>query len=153
MHIIPHTCWAMNFCELTLAITPNRWRAGAPRGGLLRRGLGVVSQSAWCAKEIILLVRFIYYQLFCKTFSLCNKVCDIHLYTLSHCLCWSSLAHIWDASGFAPQIRVWQREWVVRIEGRNDGHRGPLLLLLGCYGAPHKCGIKREVAPDERILS
>ena len=20
MHIIPHTCWAMNFCELTLAI-------------------------------------------------------------------------------------------------------------------------------------
>ena len=20
MHIIPHTCWAMNFCELTLVI-------------------------------------------------------------------------------------------------------------------------------------
>jgi hypothetical protein len=22
MHIIPHTCWAMNVCELTLAINP-----------------------------------------------------------------------------------------------------------------------------------
>jgi hypothetical protein len=45
------------------------------------------------AKEIIL-VRFIHYHLFCKTFSLCNKVCDIYLYTLSHCMCWFSLAHI-----------------------------------------------------------
>jgi hypothetical protein len=30
---------------------------------------------------------FIYYLLFCKTFSLYNKVCDIRLYTLSHCMC------------------------------------------------------------------
>ena len=22
MHIIPHTCWTMNFCELTLVIKP-----------------------------------------------------------------------------------------------------------------------------------
>jgi hypothetical protein len=44
-------------------------------------------------KEIIL-VCFIYYPLFCNTFSLCNRVCDIYLYTLSHCMCLSSLAHI-----------------------------------------------------------
>jgi hypothetical protein len=40
-----------------------------------------------CAEEIILLVRFIYYQLFRKIFLLCKKVCDIRLYTLSHCMC------------------------------------------------------------------
>jgi hypothetical protein len=27
---------------------------------------------------------------------LCNKVCDIRLYTLSHYMCWSCLLHIWD---------------------------------------------------------
>jgi hypothetical protein len=30
--------------------------------------------------EEIILVQFIYYQLFCKTFLLCNKVCDICFY-------------------------------------------------------------------------
>jgi hypothetical protein len=101
MHIIPHTCWAMNFCELTLAInTPHthRWRAGATRGGLLRRvrrGLGVVSQSAWWRHGTIVLVCFIYYQLYCKTFSLCNKACDICIFILSHYMCWSCFAHIW----------------------------------------------------------
>jgi hypothetical protein len=60
------------------------------------------------AKEIIL-VRFIYHQLFCKTFLLCNKVCDMRLYTLSHCMCLSCLAHIWDAPGFASEgmLTIW----------------------------------------------
>jgi hypothetical protein len=52
-------------------------------------------------KEIIL-VRFIYYQLFCKIFSLCNKFYDIYVYTLNHCICWSSLAHIWYTPRVAP---------------------------------------------------
>ena len=81
---------------------PHRWRSGGPGGRLLRGvwwGLGVVSSWLDGVKEIIL-VRIIYSRLFCKTFSLCNKVCDIRLYTLSHCMCWSSLAHIWDAPGF-----------------------------------------------------
>jgi hypothetical protein len=30
IHIIPHTCWAMNVCKLTLAITPHRWTSGTP---------------------------------------------------------------------------------------------------------------------------
>jgi hypothetical protein len=30
MHIIPHTCWAMNFYELTLAITPTGEEQVAP---------------------------------------------------------------------------------------------------------------------------
>jgi hypothetical protein len=38
--------------------------------------------------EIVILVRVIfYYQLVCKTFSLCNKDYNIHLYTLSYCMC------------------------------------------------------------------
>jgi hypothetical protein len=41
------------------------------------------------AEEIIILVRFMYYQLFCKTFSLYNKDYDIRLYTLSRCMCGS----------------------------------------------------------------
>jgi hypothetical protein len=41
--------------------------------------------SQFDGAEKIILVRFIYYQLFCKTFSLCNKVSDICLYTLSYC--------------------------------------------------------------------
>jgi hypothetical protein len=36
--------------------------------------------------EIFILARIIYYQLICKTFSLCNKYDDIHLYTLIHCM-------------------------------------------------------------------
>jgi hypothetical protein len=47
----------------------------------------VLSPSQLDGAEEIILVRFIYYHLFCKAFSLCNKVCDIHLYTLSHCMC------------------------------------------------------------------
>jgi hypothetical protein len=47
----------------------------------------VLSPSQLDGAEEIILVRFIYYQLFCKAFSLCNKVCDIRLYTLSHCMC------------------------------------------------------------------
>jgi hypothetical protein len=38
-------------------------------------------------REIIILVRLIYYQLFCKTFLLCKKDYDIRLYTLNHCMC------------------------------------------------------------------
>jgi hypothetical protein len=34
-----------------------------------------------------MLVQFIYGQLFCKAFSLCNKDYNICLYTLSHCMC------------------------------------------------------------------
>jgi hypothetical protein len=57
--------------------------------------LGVISQSTVGAREIFILVRFIYYQLFCKTFSLRNKDYDIRLYTLSHYMCGSLLgAHM-----------------------------------------------------------
>jgi hypothetical protein len=87
IHIISHTCWAMNVCELTLAIIPHRWRVGTAGGGLQRwvwRDIGVVFRTNVGVEEIFILVRFIYYQLFCKTFSLCNKDYDIRLYTLSH---------------------------------------------------------------------
>jgi hypothetical protein len=39
--------------------------------------------------ELVILARFIYYQLFCKTFLLCNKVYDIRIYTLIYCMCGS----------------------------------------------------------------
>jgi hypothetical protein len=79
MHNIPHTCWAIYICELTLVIKlPHMWRAGSPRGRLLRgvrRGLGVVSQSAcWRQGTIMLLVRSIYCHLFCKTFCYVIKI-------------------------------------------------------------------------------
>jgi hypothetical protein len=60
----------------------------------------VSSPSQLDGAEKIILVWFIYYQLFCKTFLLCYKIGDIFLYTLRHCMCRSSLAHIWDALGF-----------------------------------------------------
>jgi hypothetical protein len=90
MNIIPHTCWAINGCELTSAITPHSWRAGTTRGGLLwwvRWDVGVVSKLAVGIEEIIILVGFIYFQLYYKTLSLCNKDYDIRLHTLSHCMC------------------------------------------------------------------
>jgi hypothetical protein len=37
--------------------------------------------------EIVMLVRFILFQLFCKSFSLYNKACDIGYYTLSIYMC------------------------------------------------------------------
>jgi hypothetical protein len=42
----------------------------------------VSSPSRLDGVKEIRLVCFIYHQLFCKTFSLCNKACDIYLYTL-----------------------------------------------------------------------
>jgi hypothetical protein len=54
----------------------------------------VASPSLLNDVEEIILVRFIYYHVFCKILPLCNKVCDIYLYTLSHCMCWSFLAYI-----------------------------------------------------------
>jgi hypothetical protein len=47
----------------------------------------VVSPSQLDGAEEIIFIQFIYYHLFCKTFPLCNKVFDIYLYTLSHCMC------------------------------------------------------------------
>jgi hypothetical protein len=80
MHIIPHSCWTMNFCELTLAIKlpPHKWRVCGSGGRLLRgvrRGLGIVSQSAcWHQGTIMLLDRSIYYHLFHKTFRYVIKI-------------------------------------------------------------------------------
>jgi hypothetical protein len=37
--------------------------------------------------EIVILAQFYYYQLFCKTFLLCNKDYNIRHYTQSHCMC------------------------------------------------------------------
>jgi hypothetical protein len=120
MHIIPHTCFAMNFCQLTLVIKPpHRWREGGPKGGLLwrvRRGLGVVSKSAWWHWGNN--ISSVYLSSICKTFSLCSKDCDICLYTLSHCMCWSSLAYIWDAPRFVPYIRVWQKWYQSNVDCR-----------------------------------
>jgi hypothetical protein len=82
--------------------TPHRWRACTTGGGLLQRDLGVVSQSVVGTEEIIL-VQFIFYQLFFKILLLCNKDYNICIYTPSHCMCWSCLAHIWDAPVFAPK--------------------------------------------------
>jgi hypothetical protein len=47
----------------------------------------VSSPSQLDGVEKLILVHFIYYQLYRKTFLLCNKVCDIRLYILSHCMC------------------------------------------------------------------
>jgi hypothetical protein len=79
MHIIPHTCWAMNFCELTLAINPppHKWRVGATGGGLLRRVrwvLGVISQSAWWGQGIIIILCFFIISYFVRHFCYVIKI-------------------------------------------------------------------------------
>lgn len=45
-----------------------------------------------------------------------------------------------------------ERKLAVRVKRRNDGRRGPLLLLLWCHGTPHKCGMKRKVVAGGQIL-
>jgi hypothetical protein len=120
MHIIPYTCWARNMCELILAINPpqvkrryHRKRTSTTRS---RCRLLVSCWRRW----IIILVRFTYYLLFCKTFLLCNKDYDIRLYTLSYCICWSYLSHIWTLSYcicWSCLSHIWDIPWFVLKTG------------------------------------
>jgi hypothetical protein len=57
--------------------------------------------------EIFILARIIYYQLICKTFSLCNKDYDIHLYTLIHCMCESYFGVHTRCTRICPLFWVW----------------------------------------------
>jgi hypothetical protein len=101
LHMSPHRKWAhARYSPHLLSddrmrahpcYNHTRRRTGAAGVRLLRWvrwDLGVVSQST-IGEEIIILVWFIYYQLFCKTFLLSNKDCDVCLYTLSHFMCGS----------------------------------------------------------------
>jgi hypothetical protein len=80
----------MNFFELTLAIKPPIGEQQvAPEEDYYDEfdEVSVTSPSQLDGAKKIILVRFIYYHLFCKTFVLCNKVCDIYIYTPSQCMC------------------------------------------------------------------
>jgi hypothetical protein len=76
--LFPTTCWAMNVCELTLAVShPHRRRTGGSRG-VTRRGvrfnLGGVSQlTFWHQGWILDPVIFIFYFV---RLPLCNKYSD-----------------------------------------------------------------------------
>jgi hypothetical protein len=76
--LFPTTCWAMNVCELTLAVShPHRRRTGGSRGATprgVRFDLGGVSQlTLWCQGWI--LVRSIFIIYFVRL-PLCNKYSD-----------------------------------------------------------------------------
>jgi hypothetical protein len=76
--LFPTTCWAMNMCELTLAVShPHRRRTGGSRGATqrgVRLDLGGVSQSTlW--RHGWTLVRFIFTFYFVRL-PLCNKYSD-----------------------------------------------------------------------------
>jgi hypothetical protein len=99
------TCWAMNMCELTLAVShpPQEKYMWFKRSHTTRSSI----RSRWC-----LLVDFLapwmdfssLYILFCKDFhyviSTLIILWHLSLYTLLLYVL-SSLAHIWDAPGFA----------------------------------------------------
>jgi hypothetical protein len=90
--LFPTTYWAMNMCELTLAVShPHRRRTGGSRGATqrgVRFDLGVVSQltfwrQGWILDPVIFILYFV-------ILPLCNKYsdyCDIYLYTLCYYIC------------------------------------------------------------------
>jgi hypothetical protein len=91
--LFPTTCWAMNVCELTLAVShpPHRRRTGGS-GGATRRGvwsdLGGVSQLTLAPTILSSFLYLFFY--FVIRLPLCNKYsdyCDIYLYTLCYYIC------------------------------------------------------------------
>jgi hypothetical protein len=127
--LFPTTCWAMNMCELTLAVShPHRRSTGGLRGATqwgVRFDLGGVSQlTFWRQGWILDHVIFIFY--FVRLY------CDIYLYTLCYyicCLLWRmymmhpalSLKTRCDRSGIRGMLTV----------GRNlDGTGQPLPTYL-----------------------
>jgi hypothetical protein len=94
--LFPTTCWAMNTCELTLAVShPHRRSTWGSRGAIqrgVRFDLGGVSQlTFWRQGWILDPFIFIFYFV---RLPICNKYsdyCDIYLYTLCYyiyCLLW-----------------------------------------------------------------
>jgi hypothetical protein len=91
--LFPTTCWAMNVCELTLAVShppqeKNRWFKWSH---VSRSSI----RSRWCLPVSFLAPRIDFrscdiYLLFVRL-PLCNKVlwlyCDIYLYTLCYYIC------------------------------------------------------------------
>jgi hypothetical protein len=78
MHIIPTTCWAMNVCELTLAVShPHGRRTCGSRGATqwgVRLDLGGVSLlTLWCQRWTLVRFIFIFYSV---RLPLCNKYSD-----------------------------------------------------------------------------
>jgi hypothetical protein len=73
--LFPTTCWAMNMCELTLAVShPHRRRTGCSRGATQRgvwSNLGGVSQLTYW-RQGWTLVRFMFIFYFVRL-PLCNK--------------------------------------------------------------------------------
>jgi hypothetical protein len=92
--LFPTTCWAMNICELTLAVShPHRRRTGGSSGAKYR-GVrfdlcGVSQLTFWRQGWILDPVIFIFYFV---RLPLCNEYsdyCDIYLYTI----CYYMLSH------------------------------------------------------------
>lgn len=88
-----------------------------------------------------------------------SEVLDLTLHSLDFVLRMGVFSLVGRQHGisylkFSMSYLMITSEWesAIRIEGRNGGHRGPLLLLLGCHGAPRIDKIKCEVIADWRFL-
>jgi hypothetical protein len=89
--LFPTTCWVMNMCELTLAVSHPHRRRTCGSSGAIHRGvrfdLGGISQLTFSRQGWILVWSiFIFYFV---RLPLCNKwlYCDIYLYTLCYYIC------------------------------------------------------------------
>jgi hypothetical protein len=90
--LFPTTCWAMNMCELTLAVSPPppqekyRWfkMSHTTRSSIRSRWrLPVDFLAPWILDPFMFILYFV-------RLPLCNKYsdyCDIYLYTLCYCIC------------------------------------------------------------------
>jgi hypothetical protein len=90
--LFPTTCWAINLCEITLAVShPHRRSIGGSRGATQRGVLfdldGVSQLTFWRQGWILDPFIFIFYFV---RLPLCNKYsnyCDIYLYILCYYIC------------------------------------------------------------------
>jgi hypothetical protein len=117
--LFPTTCWAMNMCELILAIShppqeKNRWfwRSHKVRSLIWSRW----RFPSWLLRQGRSLVRFIFIFYFVIRLPLCNKYsdyCDIYLYTLCYYIC----CLLWRMYEMHPVLslkaQVWQK-WYQR---------------------------------------
>jgi hypothetical protein len=121
--LFPTTCWAMNMCELTLAVShppqeKNRWfnRSHISRS-LIR--------SRWRLLVDFLMPRMdfrsFYIIFYFVRLTLCNKYsdyCDIYLYTL----CYYTCCLLWRMYEMHPawslKARVWQKWYERNVDCR-----------------------------------
>jgi hypothetical protein len=143
--LFPTTCWAMNMCELTLAVThpphTHRRRTGGSRGAIqrgVRFDLGGVSQlTLW--RQGWTLVRSIFILYFVRL-PLCNNYsdyCDIYLYTLCYymcCLLWR-MYEMHRLCPLKPSVTIF--EFVILQDRRLIFHK--LCFLENPICAPNWC--------------